>query len=337
METSRVLARPGLRTLARPGWRAGLGIALSIVAGQPRLWLLGMVGFCLRGGLLLLTLPIVVIPTQVEARLLIGNYLGSTGFSPSFWGVLALAATAAALVTMGVLLVLARVELSAFQTLIEDDATADGTGFQPIRPAGLARRQLFLRLLGVQVLTFLALIASAAPLVWAVAQKSFDEITRPASSAPIYERVLGGVGDQLFLFLVALVVIEMLSALTSRELLTRAVGWREPNASHRLWLLPALASAAIRTIRSPLRTVGTAAMAWVATAAVVIPALWAIGLAWSAVRGAFLTSVSFSDLGDNIGMVLVAFGLAAAFLVAICICGFSSALRAALWSVNRLR
>ncbi len=296
-----------------------------------------MVGFSLRGGVLLLTLPVMVVPTQVEARLLIGDYLGSTGFSTGFWVFLAIFSAAAAVVTVAVLLVLARVELSAFHTLIEGLDTEHHTAFRPPRPEGWARRSLFIRLFEVQVVTFIALLACAAPLAWAVAQKSFDEISRPSSSAPIYGRVLGGVGEQLFLFLVALVMIEMLSALTSRELLARAVGWRENAARRRLWVLPALAAAAARPFRSPLRTVGTAAISWAATAAVLLPALWAIGLAWGAVRGAFLTSVSFSDLGDDIGMVLVAVGLSAAFVIGIALAGYASALRAALWSVDRLR
>lgn len=337
MESSRILAAPGLRTLARPGWRAGLATALSVVVGQPRLWLLGMVGFCLRGGILLLALPIIILPTQVEARLLIGNYLGSTGFSTGFWGFLAVIAIVAALVTVAVLVVLARVELAAFETLIDDEATADHTSFQPAYPIAHARRRLFVRVFEVQVLSFVALMACAAPVAWAVARRSFAEIARPTSSAPIYDRVVGAVGEPLFLFLVALVVIEMLSALTIRELLMRGVGWRANATSRRLWLLPALASAVTNTFRSPLRTVGSAAFCWAASTLALLPALWAIGLAWGAVRGAFLTSVSFSDAGDNMGMVIVALGLTAAFVIGICLAGFASAVRAALWSVDRLR
>lgn len=337
MESSRILAAPGLRTLARPGWRAGLATALSVVVGQPRLWLLGMLGFCLRGGILLLTLPIISLPTQVEARLLIGNYLGSTGFSAGFWGLLAVIAIVAAVVTVAVLAVLARIELSAFETLIDDEEAADRTGFEPAHLPAQARRRLFVRVFEVQVLSFVALMACAAPVAWAVAHRSFGEITRPTSSAPIYDRVLGAIAEPLFMFLVALVVIEMLSALTIRELLMRGVGWRENAASRRLWLLPALASAVTHTFRSPLRTVGTAAFCWVASTLVLLPALWAIGLSWGAVRGAFLTSVSFSDAGDNIGMIIVAVGLAAAFVLGIALAGFASAVRAALWSVDRLR
>lgn len=325
MESSRILVAPGLRTLARAGWRAGLTTALAAVAGQPRLWLFGMVGFLLRGGVLLLAVPIVILPTQVEARLLIGNYLGSTGFTSGFWVLLGAAAVCAAVFSVAVLVVLARTELAAFET------------FQPTALSRDARVRLSLRLFGIQVLTLVALLASAAPLASAVGQTAFAEIVRPSSSSSIYERVLGGVGAPLFFFVVALVLIEMVSALATREVLVRATGGRRQAGSRRLWLLPAIGLALARPVVSPLRTLGTAALGWVVTAAVLLPALWAISIAWQAVRGAFLTAVGFSDSAEVLGMILVALALAAAFVLAIALAGFASALRAALWSVERLR
>ncbi len=327
MESPRILVAPGLRTLARPGWRAGLTTALAAVTGQPHLWLLGMVGFLLRGGVLLLALPIVVLPTQVEARLLLGNYLGSTGFTSGFWVLLAAAAVFAAVLSVVVLLVLARTELCAFERLASE----------PTALSGVARNRLFLRLFGIQVLAFVALLASAAPLASAAGQTAFAEIVRPSSSSSIYDRVLGGIGDPLFLFLVCLVLIEMVSALSTRELLARARGWRGHSRQRRLWLLPAVGSALARPIVSPLRTLGTAALGWVATAAVLLPAFWALSIAWQAVRGAFLTSVGFSDGAEVLGMALVALAMSAAFILAIALAGFASALRGALWSVDRLR
>lgn len=338
MESSRIiLVAPGLRTLARPGWRAGLATALAAVAGQPHLWLLGMVGFLLRGGVLLLAVPIVVLPTQVEARLLIGNYLGSTGFTAGFWVLLAGVAVFAAVISVAVLLVLAWSELCACERLMEDPETAAHAASEPIALSRAARNRLVLRLFGVQALTFVALLASAAPIASAVGQTAFAEIVRPSSSSSIYERVLGGVGEPLFLFLLALVLIEMVSALTTRELLFRATGRRGHPGSRRLWLLPAIGSALARPVISPVRTLGTAALGWVATAAVLAPAFWALSIAWQAVRGAFLTSVGFSDGAEVLGMALVALAMSAAFILAIALAGFASALRGALWSVERLR
>ncbi len=64
--------------------------------------------------------------------------------------------------------------------------------------------------------------------------------------------------------------------------------------------------------------------------------MWAIGLAWSAVRGSFLSAVSFADFGDDVAMAAAAFALSAAFTLALFLGGFASAFRAALWSLTRL-
>jgi len=337
VESSRILVAPGLRTLADRGWRARLNSALAAVSRQPQLWLLGMVGFLLRGGALILLVPIVVLPTQVEARLLIGDYLGSTGFTSGFWILIAVAALSALALSVALLAVLARIELSAFEMLIEDPATADQHAFAPARPSAHARRRLLLRLFAIQLVTLVALAVAAAPLVLAAGQKAFDEIVRPSSSSSIYARVLSGIGEPLFLFLFGLVLVELVSALASRELLVRQAGWRANLAGRRSWLAPAIGAAVVRPLRSPLRTFATAALGWAATVAVLIPAFWAISIAWQAVRAAFLTSVGFSDAREVLGMVLVALALSGAFVLAVALAGFASALRAALWSVERLR
>lgn len=337
MESSRILVAPGLRTIADPGWRARLSSALKAVSRQPQLWLLGMVGFLLRGGVLILAAPIVVLPTQVEARLLIGDHLGSMGFTGGFWVLVALAALGALALSVAVLALLARIELWAFEGLIEDPVTAHSRPLDAVQPSRHARRRLLLKLFGIQVLTVVAVAVAAAPLVSTVGQKAFDEIVRPSSSSSIYARVLSGVGEPFFLFVIGLVLIEMVSALATRELLVRHTGWRGNLAAKRHWLMPVFGSALARLFVSPLRTLATAALGWAAMMAVLVPAFWAISIAWQAVRAAFLISVGFSDGREVLGMVLVALALSGAFIVAVALGGFASALRAALWSVERLR
>ena len=90
-------------------------------------------------------------------------------------------------------------------------------------------------------------------------------------------------------------------------------------------------------VRAPVRRLLTAGLGWLLTIVLVAPGLGAVALAWSGVRATFLTSVSLSDVTDDIGMLLMAVALAAAFCLALALGGFASALRAALWSVDRLR
>ena len=327
MESSRILAAPGIRTAVYPGWRARLGTALASVADRPSLWLFGILGFCLRGGILLLTLPIIVLPTPVEARLLLGDYLGTAGFSQRFWVESGIVGFIAASTSLIVLSLLAKLEVAAFARLpiVEE------------RSARSLSRSAFVPVLGVQFLGFVAAVLSAAPLIKAAIETSYAEIVRPTSSAPIYERVVGALGPEILLFAAAIVLIELLSALTTREVLARSLRAAAGGPADAWLLVRAFGAALRRVVRSPMRILATALLGWILAVALLAPGLGVVVVAWAGTRGVFLTSVSLADLGDGLGMVLMAFVLAAAFAVALALGGFASALRAANWSVDRLR
>jgi hypothetical protein len=313
-----------MRTAAHPGLKARVALAFSMVMEQPRLWAFGALGFSVRGGIAVLLAPVIVLPTQVEVRALLGNSLGSAGFTVGFWF---LVAGAAAITTALILLVvfgLARLELASFQRL-------DGVGLpQPNR-----ERAMF-RLFAVQLLTVIALAAAAVPLALSVGHVAYDEIIRPSSTLPIYSRILSGVTGPLVFFVVAIFVLEALSSIATREVLAHASRLSTSGTRTRTAFLGTLGAALARPLRSPVRTIATAAIAWLATAVALVPAAWLIGLAWRPVRATFLTSLSFGDLHSDLGMYLVAVGLAGAFALALLATGFASALRGALWSVERL-
>jgi hypothetical protein len=323
LESSRILAAPGLRTLPRTGWRSGVVTAWTVVARDPQLWLLGALGFSLRGGIVVLMLPILAIPTQVEVRLLIGDYLGSTGFTSSFWMLVAGFSVGAALLTVTVLLGLARLELRSFERIIANDEVQADTELATTSIVGNRRRGLFARLFLTQVLACVALIACVAPIASLTIRSAYAEVTLPSSAAPIYERVAGTLAEPVFFLLVAIVIVEMLSALATREVLARAYGGRRVRRS--------------RSWHAPLRVIGTSLVSWTATLIAVLPALWALSAAWTATRAAFLSSVSFSDLADDTAMAAAALALSAAFVLALFLTGVASAFRSALWSLTRLR
>ena len=327
MESTRVLAAPGIRTAPYPSWRARVALAFAAVSNRPALWLYGVLGFSLRGGIICLTLPIIVLPTPVETRLLLGDYLGTSGLSQRFWIEAAVFAFVAALLTLAVLTTLTRLEIASFSRLpfVEEE-----------QPAQLGRTA-FVPILTVQAIGFIAGLLAAVPAVKAAIEASYAEIVRPTSSAPIYERVIGSLGQELFLLVGAILAIDLLSALTTREVLVRRL--RENRAGVQdPWVLPrAFVSVVGRILRSPARIVGTALFGWVVTLALVLPGLAGVALAFAGTRAAFLATVSLADFGDDLGMVLMALALSAAFVAALALGGVASALRAAAWSVDRLR
>ncbi|MEO6350025.1 MAG: hypothetical protein ABIP53_05175, partial [Candidatus Limnocylindrales bacterium] len=117
LETPRFLVAPGLRTASHPGWRSRLSASVALVAGNRRLWVLGALGSSLRGSILVLLGPIIVLPTQVEVRGLLGNNLGSSGFADSFWFLLGGAALATTIVVALMAFAIARTERATFETI----------------------------------------------------------------------------------------------------------------------------------------------------------------------------------------------------------------------------
>lgn len=337
MDRSRILVAPGVRTLPRAGWRIESGAALAFVISRPSTWLFGALGFFLRGGIVLLVVPILVLPTQVEARELLGDNLGSTGFTPAFWGLVGGAAAPSALLVIGILYALAGLELRAFDGIATDEETADELICPPAdHLAETRRRRVTARVFAVQALTFIALAVCAVPLVQAINATALSEILRPSSSQSIYLRVLEGVGPQLFALVVALIVIEPISAATTREILLRA-SRRGSSQGRRLWLLPAFGSALKRLVRNPLRTIAISITSWLLTFGLVALGWWVIGAIWETTRSAFLTATSFSDLADDVGMVAISVALSAAFVTISLLLGFVSSLRSALGSIQALR
>lgn len=296
-------------------WRAVTGMAVASVLGQPYLWLIGAAGFALRGGIVLLLVPIVVLPTQVEVRLALGANLGSTGLTPGFWALVAVGGAIAGLVVLGLLVALARIEQAAFEN------TVDELSLSYSRPHRMIGR-LFL----VQAIALLALFAAAVPLAAAVGQAVLDELLRPSSGDSIVGRVLAHVGQPLILFGVAAALIEMVSATATRRLLSRGLEARD-----------AITADVGGRLRMALRVLATAALGWLFSALVLVPALWGISTTFQAVRATFLATTSIADLAADPAALVVAALLSGVFCGAFLLAGLASALRSALWSAESLR
>jgi hypothetical protein len=328
LSSSRVLVAPGLRTAPRAGWRSGVATAAAVVVGQPGLWLIGSLGFLLRGGIVLLVLPIVVLPTVVEARLLLGTNLGSSGLTAAFVGQLAQLAGLLVVPLMLVLLAIAYLEMVAFERLVADPETgAVGRQLAPARLSRSQRRHLLGRLLGVQVAALVVLGLSCVPLVLATGAVVTDEILRPSLPAvSIYNRVLAGVRDPLIVAGGGLIVAELLSAIATRGLLIGGFGLA---GARRAELRPAERLSAV------VRTLATAVVGWLVMLGVLLPSLWSQQQAWNAAR-ATLLSASAGDPQALVSMLIVAIVLSSTFVAATVLLGAVAAFRGALWSTLAL-
>ena len=294
--------------------------------GRPSLWLLGTLGVAVRGGILLLLALIVVVPSTVELRLLLGTNLGSTGFTPEF---VALAAAAAAL--GGVLLVAALaagawVELASYESLVNDRETAEQRrAVEPRRLTTHDRRLLWLGLLAVYIGGVIALVIAVLPLVSGAIALTYQEILRPGVGGTIYMRVLSGLQQPLLLLLTSLLLVEVATAVAGRRLMSRRFGLARRDT---------LGRSAWSTV---LGMLATTLLAWLISLALILPLLAGMLAAWDAVRSAYLAPGATADLQAVVGLGVVTIALAAVWCVGLLLAGVASALRAGLWSVESLR
>ena len=108
--------------------------ALAVVVGDPGLWLLGLLGFAARGGLLLLALPIVTIPGPVLLSIVFRDQVSSAnGLADSPLLVLLGAMVVAGVILFGVLAA-AWAEVHAFERTVSDPETEVLRGGRVARP-----------------------------------------------------------------------------------------------------------------------------------------------------------------------------------------------------------
>ena len=271
----------------------------------------------LRGGIVVLLLPIVVLPTQVEVRLMIGGNLGSSGFSPAFYVGIGAATIFLTGLVLAVLYALVRIELATHARVTGD------TDFEP--PArsdpGARMRDLFV----VEALTTMALLLAVVPLAAGLGQWVYQEIIFPSSTALLYDRVLAHLWSPIAIFAVALPIIDSISAVWVRGLLSgKSVG-------------SAFVGSIGAIVRRPFWFFATALLAWLALILAVAGTEWALTVAWQATRAAFLATTSISDMLTEIAPILVAVLLAGVFVCGLAICGYVAGFRNALWTVTGTR
>jgi hypothetical protein len=278
-----------------------------VTLNRPSLWLLGAAGFLLRGGLVLLLLPLVALPSPVEVRLLIGEGLGSAGFSGGLVTAAAVIGIVVAAALLAAMLALAWLELWAFERTVDVP--------EPRRLVGRHRRRVVSWLFIAQAGGLLLIAAATLPLVAQATTVAYQEILSPTSDGPLYLRILAGVEQQLVLLAVAIFVAEALSAVGSRTILARAVGAPVPRHRRRWRPLVAL-------------------LGWTVSLGVLAPGLWALMAIGHWSRSTLIGSSAASD-GPLI-TILAVLVLVAAWSAILLLAGFASALRGALWSVQEL-
>lgn len=293
----------------------GAVLTASLLASlaRPPTWVLGLLGFLVRGGFLVVLAPIVVVPSAVGLANVVAPTLTSMvfgGLSPEIVALLVggVVAAAAWLVLGGLLAAAAEAEATA-RIAEDDDLTVQ-------RRPGLAVRILLARSIAATPLA-VALGVGALRVV-AIA---YRELTVPSEVAvPVAVRVIRGAPDAVAAIVLAWVVAEVVGALAARRIVLGGDG-----------VARAVAAAVGHAIRHPIRVGFAFVVPLVALAAVVVPSAAAAAVTWDAIRDAIANEAA--PLG--VGGLLVAFvGLWGGGLVLI---GMVTAWRGAVWTVEVAR
>lgn len=292
--------------------------SLLAVLSRPSTWPLALIGFLLRGGVLLVLAPIVVLPTAVGLANVLAPLLEDVAFGrrPGEVAVLvawSLTGVIAWLVGGGLIAAAAEAELIR-RVAADDDLVTAGW----VVPQRAARRAVPARILAARLI-------ATAPLVLALAWGSirviavaYRELTVPSDTdVAIVVRVVTGAPEAVIAILVAWLLGEIVGAMAARRVVL--LGERT---------LTALWRAAGDLARRPVRRLLLVAV----PLAQVVVVLLTIGAAGAATWGALQAALAFDDGSPAPWVLLVAFvGLFGAGLVLIAV---TSAWRSAVWTVD---
>jgi len=301
---------------------AALTGALLATLETPPTWPLALAVFFLRGGLILVVLPIVVLPSPVG----LGNLLAPTLITVVFVGVSAELAVVVGLALVAILawivfggLAAATLEAEAARMVARDDDLADTARPLPDGdPTAEARQgRIATRILAARIVAHLP---TGVALVWGAARLvavAYRELTSPFDvSSPIALRVLRGAPEAIAAIVLLWMAGEIVGGLAARRIALAGRGMAE-----------ALRDGVWAFARRPLAVL---VEFWLPTAGLVLvmlPSTVAANAAWQLVRAALRSQ------GDPFGATFAVILFVSLWLIGLALLAVIAAWRAAVWSV----
>jgi hypothetical protein len=287
--------------------------SLQLTLGHPAWWAMALAAFLMRGGILVIAIPVVALPSlaalsAVVAPLLSGVALGDSPIPP-----IALLAGTAALVSA---LVFVTGLVGAWLDVALFGATSEALGGTP--PTGRASlREALNARLTPHTITILALGFAAFRLVTA----GYEELTSPTTSpAPLVARIVAHAPEAVAAVVVAWLVAEAVGGVALRQYVADGA--------------PRTAGAAVVAgIRGLIRPGGIATL--VITDVVVIGLGVALWLAASATWIRLADRLADRATALDLGVALLAFIVA--WLAGLLLFGVVLAWRAASWTAESTR
>ena len=263
-------ARPPARSRRGRARRVGESIAFG-VSGRPAP-LVALTGFLLRGGIVLLALPAVVLPSVIGLAEVTGVRAISIAGQPTWWLV---EVVVAALVGTVIWLAIASV-IGAVADVWLVDMAVDPSG-SASRALPLPGRGLIFRLVAIRAVCAIPLVAALAWAAGRLFEATYNELTTPTDLAkPLPLRVVVAAAYSVAVVMVVWLATEAVAAIAIRRQILAGRGiWRS------------LADATFQVARRPLSTLVTVVFSYGTSFAATIAALFATATAfdWCRIAG----------------------------------------------------
>ena len=301
---------------------AALTGALLVTLASPATWPLALAAFLIRGGLLVVALPIFVLPTPVG----LGNILAPTLTSVVFGGVSAgFVILVATIVLAGLAwfvaggLLAAILEAEAARIVAADeDVAADGIPGRLVPRVARRRRAEAGRIFVARLMANLPL---AATLAWGSARivaVTYRELTNPSDAAtPLVWRVLRASPEVVVAIVLTWMVGQTVGAIAARRIALGGCG-----------TFGALGEALSTMLRRPLTVLADFWLPSLALALALAPSALAAASAADVVRAAM------SSPADPLELFLAVVLFVCLWMVGLALTGVICAWRAAVWTVG---
>ncbi len=305
-------------------WPRAMVAATAAVASRPRLWVLALLAFLARGGLVPLVIPMLVLPTFVGISNIVGpTSVTAAGPTPRLVAMVAAWLGVVLVVIVAGTLIAAPAEVALYRATGAPGADTTGGGLRSraAAPAFLSGRRAALRVAAVRLWLLLpvALVLVVAVPAWV--QVAYRELLLPSDLAvPLPVRVVAGAPLPAAGLVAMWLATEVLGGLAGRRIALRGSA-----------IAAALKGAAGDVVRAPVAVLLTLALGIAGTLLVLVPAIAVVGGAWAHSR------IALVDGPDAAGVILATFALVAAWAACLGVAGITAAWRSLLWTAELAR
>jgi hypothetical protein len=299
-------------------------VAATAATSRPRLWVFALLAFLARGGLVVLAVPMLVLPTFVGLSNIVGpTSVTAAGPTPRFIAMVATWLGVALVAIVVGTLIAAAAEVALHRATVAPGAGTAGQGLPSGETAATAVswRRTVLRIAAVRLVLLLPVSIVLAAAVPAWVQVGYRELLLPTDLAvPLPVRVIAGAPLPTAGVVAVWLAAEVLGGLAARRIALNGAS-----------VATALRAAAGDLARAPVAALLTLGVAIGGSVLLLVPGVVVVGIAWDHAR------IALVDDTDAAGVILATLVLIAAWAGCLLVAGIAAAWRSLLWTADLAR